>query len=71
MSKLKKLKAQLKAARKTLYTTECDMGDVADIDEAVRRLDEAYENIELIRDQMMELAAADAKHAQEVKRLCE
>ncbi len=71
MSKLKKLKAQLKAARKTLYTIECDMDNVEDIEAAERRLDEAYENIVLIRDQMMELSIADAKHAEEVRRLCD
>ena len=71
MSKLKKLKVALKTARKTLYTVECDMDNVEDIEAAERRLDEAYENIVLIRDQMMELSIADAKHAQEVRRLCD
>ncbi|MEE8112776.1 MAG: hypothetical protein V3T23_00335 [Nitrososphaerales archaeon] len=71
MSKLKKLKVALKAARKTLYTVECDMDNVEDIEAAERRLDEAYENIVLIRDQMMELSIADQKHAQEVRRLCD
>ena len=71
MSKLKKLKVALKTARKTLYTIECDMDNVEDIEAAERRLDEAYENIVLIRDQMMELSIADAKHAQEVRRLCD
>ncbi len=71
MSKLKKLKVALKTARKTLYTIECDMDNVEDIEAAERRLDEAYENIVLIRDQMMELSIADQKHAQEVRRLCD
>ena len=71
MSKLKKLKVALKTARKTLYTIECDMDNVEDIEAAERRLDEAYENIVLIRDQMMELAIADQKHAEEVRRLCD
>ncbi len=71
MSKLKKLKVALKTARKTLYTIECDMDNVEDIEAAERRLDEAYENIVLIRDQMLELSIADQKHAQEVRRLCD
>lgn len=71
MSKLKKLKVALKTARKTLYTIECDMDNVEDIEAAERRLDEAYENIVLIRDQMLELSVADQKHAEEVRRLCE
>ena len=71
MSKLKKLKVALKAARKTLYTVECDMDNVEDIEAAEIRLYEAYGNIVLIRDQMMELSIADAKHAQEVRRLCD
>jgi len=71
MSKLKKLKVALKTARKTLYTVECDMDNVEDIEAAERRLDEAYENIVLIRDQMLELSIADQKHAQEVRRLCD
>ena len=71
MSKLKKLKVALKSARKTLYTIECDMDNVEDIEAAERRLDEAYENIVLIRDQMLELSVADQKHAEEVRRLCE
>ncbi len=71
MSKLKKLKVALKTARKTLYTIECDMDNVEDIEAAERRLDVAYENIVLIRDQMLELSIADQKHAQEVRRLCD
>ena len=71
MSKLKKLKVALKTARKTLYTIECDMDNVEDIEAAERRLDEAYENIVLIRDLMLELSVADQKHAEEVRRLCE
>ena len=71
MSKLKKLKVALKTASKTLYTIEYDMDNVEDIEAAERRLDEAYENIVLIRDQMLELSVADQKHAEEVRRLCE
>ena len=65
--KLKKLKAELKAARKALYNVEA--GD--DPDEAMRELDVAYGEITRIRDEIIELSIVEAKHAEEVRRLVE